>query len=332
MPGISKINALMGKRIDNSDTPTDTQTIAYEDASGLWKAEDAGGFSPLDLSPTLWVDASDQSTWTLVPTTAWATSTPYVIGDRVTESATEYICIVDHTSGVFATDLAAGRWRLGGKISQLDDKTTNGLNLTQGTSAHQPLVGLELRDTFDVLKMDGDTDRLIHADNALLDISPSVTLCGWINHDGLSASADEGIISKWVGTGSNRSYVLYWDSSDAIGCSYSSTGSFEAGNNLIGPTTLSFNTWYFVACTIDAGTAIRLYQGTTADNITEDANKTTGLTGSTIFNGTAELWLGTFFSTSSTSAFFDGEIQNALIFPSVLSLAELKQVAEATSP
>lgn len=41
---------------------------------------------------------------------AWATATPYVAGDYVTESATIYFCVVPHTSGVFATDLAAGKW------------------------------------------------------------------------------------------------------------------------------------------------------------------------------------------------------------------------------
>lgn len=43
-------------------------------------------------------------------TTAWVTSTAYVVGDLRTESSKTYRCIVAHTSGVFATDLAAGKW------------------------------------------------------------------------------------------------------------------------------------------------------------------------------------------------------------------------------
>ncbi len=42
--------------------------------------------------------------------TAWITSHGYVIGDFVEESATTYYCIEAHTSGVFATDLAANKW------------------------------------------------------------------------------------------------------------------------------------------------------------------------------------------------------------------------------
>lgn len=41
---------------------------------------------------------------------AWQTSTSYVVGDYVTETAIIYYCINNHTSGTFAIDLAAGDW------------------------------------------------------------------------------------------------------------------------------------------------------------------------------------------------------------------------------
>ena len=47
---------------------------------------------------------------TLGDTTGWITATPYVVGNFVKESSIIYYCIVDHTSGVFATDLTAGKW------------------------------------------------------------------------------------------------------------------------------------------------------------------------------------------------------------------------------
>jgi hypothetical protein len=43
-------------------------------------------------------------------TLAWVTSTAYVVGDVRTNSTTFYKCLVAHTSGTFATDLAAGDW------------------------------------------------------------------------------------------------------------------------------------------------------------------------------------------------------------------------------
>jgi hypothetical protein len=40
----------------------------------------------------------------------WATSTAYNQYEVVKEAGTSYICLIAHTSGVFATDLAAGKW------------------------------------------------------------------------------------------------------------------------------------------------------------------------------------------------------------------------------
>lgn len=46
------------------------------------------------------------------PRGAWVTTTSYALKDIVTQSTNTYFCAVAHTSGVFATDLAAGRWIL----------------------------------------------------------------------------------------------------------------------------------------------------------------------------------------------------------------------------
>ena len=42
----------------------------------------------------------------------WATATTYALGDIAQTNGIAYICIVAHTSGVFATDLAAVRWQV----------------------------------------------------------------------------------------------------------------------------------------------------------------------------------------------------------------------------
>lgn len=46
----------------------------------------------------------------LVPKGAWVTATAYAVKDLVTSSGAVYICVTAHTSGTFATDLAAGKW------------------------------------------------------------------------------------------------------------------------------------------------------------------------------------------------------------------------------
>ncbi len=39
----------------------------------------------------------------------WITSTSYVVGDLVLQGGVVYVCMVAHTAGTFATDLAAGK-------------------------------------------------------------------------------------------------------------------------------------------------------------------------------------------------------------------------------
>lgn len=41
---------------------------------------------------------------------SWSTGTGYVVGNFVTQASVTYYCIVAHTSGTFATDLADGKW------------------------------------------------------------------------------------------------------------------------------------------------------------------------------------------------------------------------------
>jgi hypothetical protein len=43
---------------------------------------------------------------------SWVTATAYKIGDMVSQSGSVYVCIIEHTSGTFSTDLAAGKWSL----------------------------------------------------------------------------------------------------------------------------------------------------------------------------------------------------------------------------
>lgn len=42
----------------------------------------------------------------------WATATAYVVNDMVDVNGAAYICAIAHTSGVFATDYAAGKWQI----------------------------------------------------------------------------------------------------------------------------------------------------------------------------------------------------------------------------
>ncbi|WP_197087447.1 hypothetical protein [Bradyrhizobium sp. LTSP857] len=46
----------------------------------------------------------------LAPATAWLTATTYIIGNNAVQNSNLYRALISHTSGAFATDLAAGNW------------------------------------------------------------------------------------------------------------------------------------------------------------------------------------------------------------------------------
>mgnify|MGYP000881372580 FL=1 len=82
---------------------------------------------------------------------AWLTATAYTIGQLVTQAGNVYYCLVDHTSGTFATDLAADFWlpQADGVIEPPTDYTEDELrelNFTQSAdvltvlhSKHPPM-------------------------------------------------------------------------------------------------------------------------------------------------------------------------------------------------
>lgn len=83
------------------------------------------------------VDALASSVRTLLATSTafqgdWATSTAYTIGQSVAESSNLYLCTVAHTSGTFATDLAASKWILVGRDVATQEQAEAGTNNTNG--------------------------------------------------------------------------------------------------------------------------------------------------------------------------------------------------------
>lgn len=61
------------------------------------------------------------------PRGAWLTATSYVVRDIVETGSplTPYMCVLAHTSGVFATDNAAGRWQVLGSVVASASNVTN---------------------------------------------------------------------------------------------------------------------------------------------------------------------------------------------------------------
>ena len=56
--------------------------------------------------------------------TDWITSTVYAKGDKIYNAGVEYACLVNHTSGTFATDLTSVYWVATELIVDMDDEIT----------------------------------------------------------------------------------------------------------------------------------------------------------------------------------------------------------------
>jgi hypothetical protein len=109
---------------------------------GLLQRDD-GALANLIVTP----DSLSASTRSLLSAQAgtirgtWVTATAYALKDVVLQSDTSYICAVAHTSGTFATDLAAGRWLAMGAT------TAAAVNFTpSGSGATTRTVQAVLRD------------------------------------------------------------------------------------------------------------------------------------------------------------------------------------------
>jgi hypothetical protein len=84
---------------------------------------------------------------------AWVTSTAYTINDNVRESGVAYVCIVAHTSGTFATDLAAAKWAIATHTDMRFPDRDNGkygtlLNSTSIQALYLNLMGIDNHPTW----------------------------------------------------------------------------------------------------------------------------------------------------------------------------------------
>lgn len=74
----------------------------------------------------------------------WVTATVYAKGDIVLQNSVVYVCIVAHTSGVFAIDLAAGKW---GQVTANSNALNTSFSPTATLSATTVQAAIEELDT-----------------------------------------------------------------------------------------------------------------------------------------------------------------------------------------
>lgn len=102
---------------DGIEFQTRTITGNFVATSYEATADDASKFNYLmatcdETDPDYTNEGDTWFDYMLAPIPAWVTLTVYTAGDLVTEAGNIYECLVGHTAGTFATDLAADKWVL----------------------------------------------------------------------------------------------------------------------------------------------------------------------------------------------------------------------------
>lgn len=105
-------------------------------------------------------------------------------------------------------------------------------------------------------KASAGTDSLYHLDNASFSITGDMTIAGWINFS--STTANFALAGKWLGTGNQRSYILYKPNGlRAMRFIASADGS--ASSITLESGALLLNTWHFAVVKFVAGGTSTLY-------------------------------------------------------------------------
>ena len=93
-----------------------SQKLKWTWKSKLLRTAAPVNFSVAQVESTEWdslsVEMKNRDVFRTGLTSAWATSTAYIVNDLVTNGGNTYRCLTAHTSGTFATDLAALKWIL----------------------------------------------------------------------------------------------------------------------------------------------------------------------------------------------------------------------------
>jgi Concanavalin A-like lectin/glucanases superfamily len=155
-------------------------------------------------------------------------------------------------------------------------------------------------------------------DTASLDITGAITLAAWVKSSG--SYGTRGIVSKFETGTNNRSYALYTNATGNIVAAFSPSGSGVNTRSDTGSTILGTN-WRHVAVTFVPSTSVTLYVDGAAESATNNGNSIP----SSLFSGSANLWIGT---VSATTFGWDGSIAEAAIYSAALPASEIASLAK----
>ena len=156
-------------------------------------------------------------------------------------------------------------------------------------------------------------------DTASLDITGQLTLACWAKSSG-SYADNRGLVSKYIGATTQRSYALYITVSGFVGFALSTNGAFQAANVITGSTAIGTD-WAHVAGVVTPSSRQEILL-----NAASYAVKTSSVLAS-IYSGSAPLLIGQQFSNVPETT-FDGLIAEVGIWNAALTAAEVASLAK----
>jgi hypothetical protein len=156
------------------------------------------------------------------------------------------------------------------------------------------------------------------ADSASLSITGSLSFAGWVNFASVPSGGDHAhFFSKNDGASESYRFMFSGDS-NALRWISSTSGSYQAGNDLSVAWTPSTATWYHIACTFDAAVPeVRFYVSASLQGSAQAA------AGATLFDNAKKLGVGATSIDSTPGNFLNGKMDEWGIWSNKLSTTEI---------
>jgi len=314
--GVSIINTTVDVLTNSSEELTLTSTLSdflQDERDFIAWGHDGNSFVEVttDLPSTSNLTTRIDRTWQLtkgdVNGNAGLVTFAFDLATTPDSDFTYYLLQRSGTSGTFDITEVLGSYPDGDSV-----KFT--VEASQITSRNYFTLGRSGTGPGHAVDFDGSDDYIAVADNALLDITGALTLETWMNPDILPPSANEGLIAKYA-SGGNFSYSLELNTSGNIVFNISNDGTNSI--TLTSSSTLNVDEWTSVAATYDPGNSMSIYI-----NGVLDATSTSAIPAS-IFNGTADLWLGA-TTLINADSILDGALDEVRIWNDVRSATEIQ--------
>ena len=165
------------------------------------------------------------------------------------------------------------------------------------------------------LDFDGTDDYVSVDDNVDLDITGELTMESWVSLNALPATANEGIVAKYLSAGDQRSYSLEINTAGNLVFNISDDGINVT--SLTGTSALATGQITHVAAVYDPGNSMSIY----IDGVL-DATSTTSIPAS-IYQSAADLWIGATTAINADSL-LNGIIDEVRVWNDLRTLTEIR--------